>query len=135
RISRRAVSLLEPNVIVQSSPVMRSDPGSTIPRSVTFDVPDAHPVVVRVVALGTVAVTTVDEVAAFDIAAAHANDSIARAAAWARGACVGRGKRMSMLARTRTSIRHRARDSSASRRVPLNSRLSARKRPGWSGVA
>ncbi|MCW2921519.1 MAG: hypothetical protein JWL76_1393 [Thermoleophilia bacterium] len=56
------MSLLEPNCTTHAPGVIADVPGSTVPNDVAA-VPVAHEVVSRVVALGMVAVTTVDELA------------------------------------------------------------------------
>ena len=74
------VSLLEPNTSAQSLVVTLLVLGSTSPKSVMPAVAEAQPVALSAVADGTVAVTTVGEVAADDGAAAATHDATAQAA-------------------------------------------------------
>jgi hypothetical protein len=75
------LSLLDPNTTAQSVDVTFADPGITVPKSVTFAVPVAHPAVERFVALGTVAVTTTVDVAAPALPAARSEATTAIAPA------------------------------------------------------
>ena len=86
------MSLLDPNVTVHAVPVTALAPGSTTPRLVPAE-PTSQPVATsRFVALGTVAVTTVDELAPHAEAAASTSRSAtpmpgsARSSARPRGA-------------------------------------------------
>lgn len=55
--------MLDPHASTQSAEVTAIDPGITEPNSVTPAVDDAHPAVLKEEELGTVMLTTTDEVA------------------------------------------------------------------------
>jgi hypothetical protein len=89
------VELLEPNSTTQSSVVVALEPGCTIPKLVMPDASGGHPAASTSVALGTIALTTVELEAAVarsipgvgaatPTASAHAAQAIASAHARAR---------------------------------------------------